>query len=152
MNNLNALVQGDDDNVMENLNALSAREMQRRDKLKQQRQTEIRNRDLAREALRNKMEAERTRLEQQPILSRKVADFESLVRMRTELYGNGTEVADCLWNQLKQVAGSDESGVLATYFVAIGGGDFDQPPEHRPYMDKAQEKLESYMSSRDSCY
>ena len=70
--------------------------------------------------------------------------------MRAELYSSAD--ADCLWSTMKAVAGNGKSGVLATYFAAIGGGDFDQPADCRPYPDEAYKKYEAYSSEKEQCF
>ncbi|GEM_PF-5031076 len=151
LSDLDAIMSGEGD-VMGNLKSLDAKNEQKRNDERQARKAQASEKEAEVASLREKVKAERYRLEQTPILDKSVDDFEKLLRMRTELYGDESDIADCLWSTLKQEAGNDKAGVLTAYFVATGGADGDQVPEHKPYMDSAYQKYQSYMSARDSCY
>lgn len=149
-NNLNAIISGNGD-VMENLQAMEERDKRKREQKRQAQAEEQAKSDAKRTKLRKKVNKEINRLEQTPILDKSVNDFKKLHKMRWKLFDIDKNKADCLWKTMKQVAGKDKSGVLATYFVGIGGGDFDQPAERKPYLKDAYRKYEEFMSSRELC-
>lgn len=138
--------------VMESMRQIENRDMQRKAEEKAKRQAEQQKRDAELEKKRAAIDAEFAAIDAKPILSHPISRFEKLFKMRTELYGGANEPVECLWNTLTETAGDDEAGVLTVYFAAIGGGDFDQPEAHRPYLDEANQRTYAFQDKREACY
>ncbi len=150
MKDFNAIVSGKG-NVMDKLKSMDKRDQQRRDIDRQERATNQATSDAEIAKLRAQYKAEQKRVESRPILSQRRQDFKSLFDLHSKVYGIDSSSSNCLWDQLMSVTNRDEPSILAVYFASIGGGDFDQPPEHRPHMDQAFNRYQKYQDKRAMC-
>lgn len=131
---------------------LDRQDQQRRQSERNAKQLNQQQEDAQREQRRSRYKAEKKRVEGRSITAQNVAAFEQLFIYQQQMYASNTEASiQCTWQVLQESAGSGPSGSLMAYFVAIGGADYDQPEEYRPYMDNAMQKYQAFQNARSQC-
>lgn len=133
----------------------AADDMRREDrKVRDKQRQEKAQKEQAKRAARIKeYDDEIARIESRSIIGQPVSNFKDAFYMYNELNDTASKAGtECLWSELVKAAGSGPSASLLAYFGALGGGDFDQPPEHRPYLDETGRKGNIYRKSKEYCY
>ena len=150
MKDFNSIVSGGA-NPLDKLKSMDKRDQNRRSDARDAKQAEQIKRDEELAKRRAEVKAERQQVSATSVITQPRANFKKLFELETQLYGNSTSVTTCLWNQLISATKEQPAGRLAVYFAAIGGGDFDQPEEYRPYLNNAYKQYEVYQASRSRC-
>ena len=141
------------DDIMAQLKAMDAKSEQQRAAERQKRQAKAASMEQARQQRKAEFRKELARVENDGVLKQSPADLKNLFYLSKRVPGTNSEkTITCLWQFMQQAAGTGPAGTLTVYFDTIGGGDFDQPQERRPYLVESNKRSQRYQQLRQQCF